>query len=103
MTDTGEVTKDKLVSDMKVVIADAEELLKATANAAGEKAAAARARMEDSLRTARVKVAEAQEVMRDRAKQAAQATDDYVHAHPWKAVGFAAAVGVIVGMLIARR
>jgi ElaB/YqjD/DUF883 family membrane-anchored ribosome-binding protein len=103
MTDTAEVTKDKLVSDMKVVIADAEELLKATANAAGEKAAAARARMEDSLRTARVKVAEAQEVMRDRAKQAAQATDDYVHAHPWKAVGFAAAVGVIVGMLIARR
>jgi ElaB/YqjD/DUF883 family membrane-anchored ribosome-binding protein len=103
MTDTGEVTKEKLVSDMKVVIADAEELLKATANAAGEKAAAARARMEDSLRTARVKVAEAQEVMRDRAKQAAQATDDYVHAHPWKAVGFAAAVGVIVGMLIARR
>lgn len=103
MTDTGEVTKEKLVSDMKIVIADAEELLKATANAAGEKAAAARARMEDSLRTARVKVAEAQEVMRDRAKQAAQATDDYVHAHPWKAVGFAAAVGIIVGMLIARR
>jgi ElaB/YqjD/DUF883 family membrane-anchored ribosome-binding protein len=103
MTEAAEVTKDKLVADMKVVMADAEELLKATASAAGEKAAAARVRMEDSLRTARVKVAEAQEVMRDRAKQAAQATDDYVHAHPWKAVGFGAAVGIIVGMLIARR
>jgi ElaB/YqjD/DUF883 family membrane-anchored ribosome-binding protein len=59
--------------------------------------------MEDSLRAARVKVAEAQEIVTDRAKAAAQATDDYVHAHPWKAVGFAAAIGVIVGMLIARR
>jgi ElaB/YqjD/DUF883 family membrane-anchored ribosome-binding protein len=103
MAEFTEVNKDKLVTDMKVVMADAEELLKATASAAGEKAAAARARMEDSLRTARVKVAEAQELVVDKAKQAAQATDDYVHAHPWKAVGFGAAVGIIIGMLIARR
>lgn len=103
MAEYPEVTKDKLVSDMKIVMADAEELLKATASAAGEKVSSARARMEDSLRAARVKVAEAQEIVTDRAKAAAQATDDYVHAHPWKAVGFAAAIGVIVGMLIARR
>jgi ElaB/YqjD/DUF883 family membrane-anchored ribosome-binding protein len=96
-------TTDKLVSDMKVVMADAEDLLRATANAAGEKVSAARTKMEDSLRTARVKVAQAQEAMVDKAKAAAQATDDYVHAHPWKAVGLAAAIGVIVGMLIARR
>jgi ElaB/YqjD/DUF883 family membrane-anchored ribosome-binding protein len=103
MAEYSEVTKDKLVADMKVVMADAEELLKATASAAGEKVSTARARMEDSLRTARVKVAEAQEIVADKAKAAAQATDDYVHAHPWKAVGFAAAIGVIVGMLIGRR
>lgn len=103
MAEISEVTKDKLVADMKVVMADAEELLRATASAAGEKVSAARMRMEDSLRSARVKVAEAQEVMADRAKAAAQATDDYVHAHPWKAVGFAAAIGMIVGMLISRR
>jgi ElaB/YqjD/DUF883 family membrane-anchored ribosome-binding protein len=98
-----QATTDKLVADMKVVMADAEDLLRATANAAGEKVSAARAKMEDSLRTARVKVAQAQEVVVDKAKAAAQATDDYVHAHPWKAVGFSAAIGVIVGMLIARR
>jgi ElaB/YqjD/DUF883 family membrane-anchored ribosome-binding protein len=103
MAEYSAVTKDKHVADMKIVMADAEELLKATASAAGEKVSSARARMEDSLRTARVKVAEAQEIVADRAKAAAQATDDYVHAHPWKAVGFAAAIGVIVGMLIARR
>jgi ElaB/YqjD/DUF883 family membrane-anchored ribosome-binding protein len=103
MAEISEVTKDKLIADMKVVMADAEELLRATASAAGEKVSAARMRMEDSLRTARVKVAEAQDVMADKAKAAAQATDDYVHAHPWKAVGFAAAIGMIVGMLVSRR
>ena len=98
-----QATTDKLVADMKVVMADAEDLLRATASAAGEKVSAARAKMEDSLRTAKVKVSQAQEVVVDRAKAAAQATDDYVHAHSWKAVGTAAAVGVIIGMLIARR
>jgi ElaB/YqjD/DUF883 family membrane-anchored ribosome-binding protein len=97
------VTTDKLVADMKAVIADAEELLRATASTAGEKVSAARARMEDSVRAAKLKLADAQGVMVDQAKAAAQATDDYVHAHPWKAVGFGAALGVIIGMLIARR
>jgi ElaB/YqjD/DUF883 family membrane-anchored ribosome-binding protein len=103
MPEYSEVSKDKLVADMKVVIADAEELLKATANAAGDKVTAARARMEDSLRTARIKVAEAQEVVVDKAKAAARATDDYVHANPWRAVGIAAGAGLVIGMLISRR
>jgi ElaB/YqjD/DUF883 family membrane-anchored ribosome-binding protein len=94
---------DKLASDMKVVISDAEDLLKATASAAGERVTAARARMEESLRVAKVKLADAQEAMVDRAKDAARATDDYVHAHPWRAAGIGIAVGVILGLLIARR
>ena len=88
---------------MKVVIADAEELLKATASAAGDRVSAARTRMEDSLRTARVKLAEAQEVVVDKAKAAARATDDYVHANPWRSVGIAAGAGLVIGMLISRR
>jgi ElaB/YqjD/DUF883 family membrane-anchored ribosome-binding protein len=103
MPEYSEVSKDKLVAEMKVVMADAEELLKATASAAGDKVSAARARMEDSLRTARVKVAEAQEVVVDRAKAAARATDDYVHANPWRAVGIGAGVGLVIGILISLR
>ena len=61
-----QATTDKLVADMKVVMADAEDLLRATASAAGEKVSAARAKMEDSLRTARVKVSQAQEVVVDK-------------------------------------
>jgi ElaB/YqjD/DUF883 family membrane-anchored ribosome-binding protein len=96
-------TNDKLASDMKVVISDAEDLLKATASAAGERVTAARARMEESLRVAKVKLADAQEAVVGRAKDAALATDDYVHAHPWQSAGIGLAVGLILGILIARR
>jgi ElaB/YqjD/DUF883 family membrane-anchored ribosome-binding protein len=59
MNDSTDVSKGKLAADMKIVIADAEELLRAT--------------------------------------------DDYVHEHPWGAVGIAAAMGLVLGMLISRR
>jgi ElaB/YqjD/DUF883 family membrane-anchored ribosome-binding protein len=98
-----EVTKDKLAADLKVVIEDAEELLKATASQAGEKVAAARLKIQDSLDVAKAKLAHLGIAGIDKAKEAAAATDDFVHEHPWKAVGIGAAIGVIVGMLISRR
>ena len=101
-TDTA-VSKDKLVQDLKIVIADAEELLRATASQAGEKAAQAREKIQDSLHKAKIKLAEAEEVVIDKTKQAAHATDEYVHEHPWRAVGVAAGIGLIIGMLISRR
>ncbi|MGD9787894.1 MAG: YqjD family protein [Sulfuricellaceae bacterium] len=97
------VTKDKLVEDLRVVVADAEELLRATAGQAGDKIAAARERIQGSLAQAKVRLAAAEEAIVERTKQAARATDEYVHENPWKAVGIAACVGVIVGMLIGRR
>lgn len=96
-------TKDKLVSDLKVVIADAEELLRATASQAGEKVTAARARIEESMEDAKRRLAELGGAAGDQARIAARATDDFVHENPWKAVGIGAALGVILGMLIARR
>lgn len=101
-TDTA-VSKDKLVQDLKVVIADAEELLRATASQAGEKAAQAREKIQDSLHKAKIKLAEAEEVVIDKTKQAARATDEYVHEHPWRAVSVAAGIGLIIGLLISRR
>lgn len=100
---TTEVNKDKLVADLKVVVADAEELLLATASQAGEKAAAARARIQASLSTAKVKLAEAERIVVEKTKEAAKATDTYVHEHPWHAVGIAAAAGLVLGILISRR
>ena len=103
MSNSIDVSRDKLSSDLRVVINDAEELLRATAGQMGEKAVIARERIQESLRIAKDKLAQAEEVVVDRTKAAARATDDYVHDHPWGAVGIAAAVGLVLGMLISRR
>lgn len=103
MSESAEATREKLIQDFKVVIADAEELLKATASQAGEKVSAARAKIEDHLHTAKIKLAEAEEAVIHRTKQAARATDEYVHENPWRAVGMAAGIGLLVGLLIGRR
>jgi len=97
------LSKDKLVQDLKAVVSDAEELLRATANQAGEKISAARERIQDSMHRAKVKLADAEGVMLDKTKEAARATDEYVHENPWKAVGIAAGVGFLLGLLISRR
>ena len=97
------VSKDKLVQDFKVVVADAEELLKATASTAGEKVAVARERIQDSLHKAKVKLAEAEDMIVQKGKEAARVTDEYVHENPWRAVGIAVGTGLIIGLLIGRR
>jgi len=98
-----DVSKEKLVADLKVVVADAEELLRATASQAGEKVSAARERIQASLATAKVKLGDAEQVLREKTKQAAKATDDYVRDNPWQAVGIAAMAGLVLGILISRR
>ncbi len=102
-TDFTDITKEQLIADFKVVIADAEALLKASANQGGEAMAAVRAKAEESLAIAKAKMADAQDALMERTRAAARATDDYVHENPWRAVGVAAGVGLVVGLLIGRR
>src|ERR1035438_4694804 len=100
--DEGEVSKEKLMQDLRVVVSDAEELLRATASQAGEKVSAARERIQDNLAVAKEHLLDAHEQVATKAKQAARVTDEYVHENPWRAVGIAAGVGLIIGMLISR-
>ena len=98
-----EHSKDKLMEDLRAVVADAEELLKATASQTGDRIAAVRARAEESLNAAKVRLADAQAMAVERAKLAVKTTDDYVHDNPWQAVGIAAVVGLVLGAIISRR
>jgi ElaB/YqjD/DUF883 family membrane-anchored ribosome-binding protein len=103
LEETGvEVSKEKLMQDLRLVVSDAEELLRATASQAGEKVSAARERIQDNLAAAKEHLAVAQKHVAAKTKQAAKVTDEYVHENPWKAVGIAAGAGLIVGMLISR-
>ena len=95
--------KEKLVSDLKVVISDTEELLRATAGAAGEKVGDLRERLTIRLRDTKERIVDLEVALVEKSKAAARATDDFVHEEPWKAVGVAAAVGLALGVLIGRR
>ena len=97
------VTRDKLMADLKVVINDAEELLKITAGQAGDKVAAVRDKLQKDLEQAKAKLVELENKAFEQTKAAARATDQYVHENPWKAVGIAAGVGLLFGLLIGRR
>ncbi len=95
--------RGKLVEDLKAVVADAEELLKASASQTGERIAAARVKAEESLKAARARLAEEEEAVMAKTRAAAKATEDYVRANPWKAMGIAAGVGFILCLLATRR
>lgn len=96
-------TKGKMVDDFKSIVNDADDLLQATAKISGEGFNLARAKFAEKLKSAKVSLADAEQLVLDRAKQAATATDDYVKGNPWTAVGIAAGVGILLGFLAAKR
>ncbi|MDD2915224.1 MAG: DUF883 family protein [Gallionella sp.] len=98
-----DVSKEQLIDDFRVVVADAEALLNATVNQGGEKFAEVRAKAEQSLGVAKARMAEAQAALLVQTKAAAKATDLYVHEKPWQAIGVAAGFSLVIGLLIGRR
>jgi ElaB/YqjD/DUF883 family membrane-anchored ribosome-binding protein len=69
LIDQSNVTKEKLIADLKVVIADAEELLKVTASQAGEKVGELRIRMQENLSSARLKLADAEAALKEKSRE----------------------------------
>jgi ElaB/YqjD/DUF883 family membrane-anchored ribosome-binding protein len=98
-----DVSPEKLAADLRLVISDAEALLRATVGEAGEAATAARAKMRESLESAKLKLGPLGEEAAEQARAAVRAADDYVRANPWQAVGIAALAGIALGLLISRR
>ena len=97
------IDQQQLVSDMKSAIADAEDMLHATADQTGDKIANMRARIQERLKAARVRLADAEAILIDKTRAAARATDAYVHESPWTAIGIAAGVGLVLGVILGRR
>lgn len=98
-----QVSSEKLKGDLKTVFADMDEYLRATASQTGEKIGVLRERLQEQMHKAKDRLADTKEVVVVKAKAGARVTDEYVHDHPWHAVGIAAGVGLIIGMLISRR
>jgi len=95
--------KNKLMEDLQLVIEDAEELLRMTAKEAGDSAADVRKRVQARMEQAKVELVHLQDAAVAQAKAAGQAADAFVHENPWKSVGVAAGLGLVLGLLLSRR
>src|SRR5215472_3695712 len=89
----------RLVRDLKAVVEDAEELLHATADLAGEKIKEVRARLSTAVDAAKQSCHDLEE----KSTAALQATDRCIREHPYETIGVAFGVGLVIGVLVGRR
>ena len=90
---------ERLAQDMRVVIDDAEEILKSKAGELSDKAREARAELRDVLRNAK----DACVSLEERVKSKAKAADRTVRTYPYQTIGIALAVGLLGGVFLARK
>ena len=91
-------SKDRLMNDLKAVVADSEELLKEVAGELSDRGQKARARLQKTLESAKGTCADLQ----DKAKAGVEATDTLVHEQPYASMGIAFGVGLLIGVLVAQ-
>ena len=106
MTATAEMTlaqRDKLMANLRIVIADAEELLRLGTGQTNPGTSEWRTKVEARLAVAKANLMELQETAVAKFRAAGVAADDYVRDNPWRAIGAAAGVGLVIGLLIGRR
>ena len=97
------IQSERLVTDVKVLVKDTEELVRATASEAGEKIVDIRNRAQEAVNNLKPQLVKMETAVVDKAKATCTATDAYIHDNPWTAIGVAAGVGLVIGLLVGRR
>ena len=95
--------KSAASSEIKNLIADVEELMARISDLKDADVQNVRARVQHAVDATKQSVADGTSNLRRRAQKAAGTADDYVRESPWAAVGIAALVGAVVGILATRR
>jgi len=95
--------KGKMISDIKTVITDSENLLMAAANASGASLAAVREKIDQKLCGAKGMLLDASRPVVNKARQAATTTNNYVHDNPWAVIGLAVTASALFGYWAAKR
>jgi ElaB/YqjD/DUF883 family membrane-anchored ribosome-binding protein len=101
--DRSRVARERMLADLKVLVADTEALLQATAADASEQAKATRARLTETLKKARATFEEFKAEQIDAAKAALIKADQTVRAHPYESLAIAFGVGVLIGVVLRRK
>ncbi len=95
--------RERITRNLRHMAKAAEQLLETAQHAGHEQLGAARDKLEAQLKVARSEVLRLEGSALRQARRAAHATDHALHEHPYAAVGVAAGVGLLLGLLIARR
>jgi ElaB/YqjD/DUF883 family membrane-anchored ribosome-binding protein len=90
---------DKLLRDLRQVVQDGEDLLRAGAGELGEKGAAARVKLSAALDSAK----ETARRLQEKTVAGAKATDKVIREHPYQSIGIAFGVGLLIGVLVNRK
>ena len=102
-TSADQTARDRLAQSLQQMVDEAEQLLKNAQRTGSEQFDAARDKFEATLRSAKEDLTSLEEAAIYNAKRAARTADHAVHEHPYTAMGITAGIGVLIGMLIARR
>ena len=94
---------ENLIGDFKALMADAEDLIKATASHNDGPLGAIRSKAMETLNSAKESLSSVEGTVTEKAKVVAERTDEFVHRNPWEAIGVAAGIGLLVGLFIRRR
>ena len=92
-----------LKNEFKDLITDVEELVMQTASLTGDELKLVREKLSERLESAKESLQDMGSDIAKRGRKAARATNEYVHEQPWKAIGIGATVGLLLGVILARR
>jgi ElaB/YqjD/DUF883 family membrane-anchored ribosome-binding protein len=93
------IATDRLVTHLKRIAQDSEDLLHVTKDALGDKAQEVRERLTDALDTAKRSCRRLEEKTLDSAK----AADKTIRNHPYQSIGVALGVGLLIGVFVSRK
>jgi ElaB/YqjD/DUF883 family membrane-anchored ribosome-binding protein len=95
--------KGAATEEIRNLIADVEDLVARLADLNDADVATLRTKVLETVATAKEALADSADTLRRQAQRAMSGADEYVRESPWAAVGVAALVGALVGILVARR
>ena len=90
-------------SEIKNLIADVEDLMAKIADLKDADVARVRGKVQRAVDATKQSLADGADSIRQHAQNVASTADDYVRDSPWQAIGIAALVGAVVGILATRR
>ena len=103
MNETTAAQRDKLMQDLRVVIRDAETLMKTTGEQLGDGATEWRERTGNRVADLRRQLSQLQMQTTERVAAAGRNANEFVKGNPWTAVGVASGIGLLAGYLMNNR